>query len=694
VTTTGTQDARLVITGLTAAMDNMQYRVVLTNGECTATSGVFTLRVNNIVSSSAGSDVAVCETATSAMFAGTSSATGPSATGHQWRWSTSETGTYNNVPATGASGQTTTNLTVTNTNASWPPVGMTTYYRLRVSKTGCNSVDSDPIAFTRDEAPALSLPADVTLCENSNLDLTSSTATFGGNPIAITWSADVPGGTFSPDVTTLAAMYTPPVDYAGAIVITLTTADTGNACGTDTETITVTYENAPVANAGSDQSVCQSTPTVDIQLNGAISGGAVSLLWSGDPSDYDNNTLANALYTPNPGDRTAQTVTLTLTATNGLGAVCPDDTDDVVISLGNGIVLNTYTPGGGSAGTRTVCNLGNTSFAVSYDPTVAATHVWEINDGSGWVTLPVNAAGLGITGWTVVNDDNNVQLLLTGLTPVADGSQFRVMVTDRGCSATFGNFTLNVNGPVTVTTQPVNVGVCATAPSANFSAVVSNGGSGVLTYQWQFYNGTSWVNVPNTVAGYNGSNLFVTSSASFWPGVGSSVDLRLNVSVPTCSTISSDIVTLTRTSNPCGGVNLTPNFTPSQSGVFVTPGVTKDFVITIQNTLPGNSSGQIQVFVPTISGYNMIFNPTQATAVVTSGSVAVNNSSWTVTVLPSGFLLSTSNVISGNSSLNFAIQVTSTASMTSGNLTAALNPASGGQTDFSDDSKSKFVTTF
>lgn len=683
--TTNISYTRLNITTNPSILDSTRYRVILSNGACSDTSETFILRINHSTIAPLA-DVNICATETTSSIPATVTSTGTAAVNLLWQYHNGSG--WTSIPSS-VTGYNTATLALDNGDALWlAAAGPGIALRLRIQRPGTSCVFlSDSIQFTRGAAVTVMAGTDIDGCSNTVVNLNG----FTTGPGTFTWNDGEAGGTFSmaTSPTSTYSNSTP-----GVYQLALVSEDPVGACPAVTDTVQVTIHAAPtVMVTPADVTVCMSGGATPVSLSGTLGGSAVSGSWTTSGSGtFVAVGNVNTTYDPTPADISAQFVQLIYTTNGNAGCVGAKDT--VNLTIGNGIVLTSYTPGGATAGSRTVCNGGSTTLKVDYDATLLATRQWQVNSGSGWVDLPIDASLYGIAGWSVLSSDIFAELTLTGLTGAANGLQVRVLVTDRGCTVPFGNFTINVNGPVVFTTQPASVGVCSTAPSANFSAVVSNGGSGVLTYQWQFYNGTSWVNVPNTVAGYNGANLFVTSSASFWPGVGSSVDLRLNVSVPTCTTISSDIVTLTRTSNPCGGVNLTPNFTPSQSGVFVTTGLTKDFVITIQNTLPGNSSGQIQVFVPFISGYNMNFNPTQATAVVTSGSVAVNNSSWTVTVLPAGFLLSTSNVISGNSSLNFAIQVTSTASMTSGNLTAALSPASGGQTDFSDDSKSKFVTTF
>lgn len=94
--------------------------------------------------------------------------------------------------------------------------------------------------------------------------------------------------------------------------------------------------------------------------------------------------------------------------------------------------------------------------------------------------------------------------------------------------------------------HPQNVtNLCASTPDTTFS-VVATAESGTIGYLWQYNTGGGWINVPNTVAGYNTDILNPTSSDfPVWPNPGSSVDLRVRISTGGCPNIFSNPATFT-----------------------------------------------------------------------------------------------------------------------------------------------------
>jgi hypothetical protein len=72
----------------------------------------------------------------------------------------------------------------------------------------------------------------------------------------------------------------------------------------------------------------------DAILAGLIGGAATSATWSGGSGTFNpNNTTLNAVYTPTAAERSAQSVTLTLT-TNDPEGICLPVSDQVTISIG------------------------------------------------------------------------------------------------------------------------------------------------------------------------------------------------------------------------------------------------------------------------------------------------------------------------------------------------------------------------
>ena len=110
-----------------------------------------------------------------------------------------------------------------------------------------------------------------------------------------TWSGGT--GTFTPNNTTLNAVYTPSAAEvaAGTVTLTLTTDDPPGPCGAATDQITITISPAATVNANADQVVCASSPNVT--LAGSVGGSATTGTWSGGAGSFSpNNTTLNAIY--------------------------------------------------------------------------------------------------------------------------------------------------------------------------------------------------------------------------------------------------------------------------------------------------------------------------------------------------------------------------------------------------------------
>src|SRR4029450_12414145 len=111
------------------------------------------------------------------------------------------------------------------------------------------------------------------------------------------WSGGT--GTFNPNNTTLNAVYTPSAAEitAGTVTLTLTTNDPAGPCGAVSDQMVITINPAATVNAGTDQTVCASSPNVT--LAGSRGGSATSATWSGGAGTFNpNNTTLTAVYTP------------------------------------------------------------------------------------------------------------------------------------------------------------------------------------------------------------------------------------------------------------------------------------------------------------------------------------------------------------------------------------------------------------
>src|SRR5206468_2504781 len=160
----------------------------------------------------------------------------------------------------------------------------------------------------------------------------------GGGAAGGTWSGGA--GTFGPGASALNATYTPSASATAfrCVTLTLTSVGAASTCPQVTDQMTIAIRPAATVNAGADQTVCASSPQV--QLAGLVGGGAASGMWSGGAGSYSPSTAAlNATYTPCAAEIAAGSVTLTLTSA-ATGGPCPQVSDQMTIAINPAVTVN------------------------------------------------------------------------------------------------------------------------------------------------------------------------------------------------------------------------------------------------------------------------------------------------------------------------------------------------------------------
>ena len=180
----------------------------------------------------------------------------------------------------------------------------------------------------------------------------------------------------------------------------------------------------------------------------------------------------------------------------------------------------------------------------------------------------------------------------------------------------------------------------------------------------------------------NGSNS--TFSVPFIP-TASQVGTKLTIPAavvsgggePTANTGNNTSNTIT-TPN-VAGANLTPNFTFSSTSFTV--GSSKAVVVNINEIGNISTNGTaVEVFIPYSEGFTYAFNSTQINTMVVV-TETVNNPNWTMTVKPTGLLLSSTTIIPSNGRSRIALTVTANKAGTVANITANIIPNGGGETN-------------
>lgn len=173
---------------------------------------------------------------------------------------------------------------------------------------------------------------DQTVCSN-NASVSLNGIIGGGASLGL-WSTNGTG-IFTPSSTQLDAVYTPSQQdiINGNVVLTL---EATNSCNSALDNLEITFFQAPILDAGEDQSFCGENPS--FQLNG-FAESAPSISWVGGNGTFiPNNSTLDAIYIPSPTEQSFGSVSLTLTAPSNSG--CNDVSDVVTLFISTGLDVN------------------------------------------------------------------------------------------------------------------------------------------------------------------------------------------------------------------------------------------------------------------------------------------------------------------------------------------------------------------
>ncbi len=398
------------------------------NVNCNAVTDTMMIKYAKPPKDNAGSNTTVCANKDTVSLSGFST-TGSGI------WNTSGSGSFspNNtalngkyIPGNADTTAGTVNLTLTSTNNG-----------------GCSAA-ANSLTVTITPAPTVNAGPDQTVCANAIVTLSGSvnSVASGGQ-----WSTSG-SGTFTPNNTTLNAIYTPSTADTTAHTVTLVLTTTGNGlCKAATDTMIVTINPGPRVNAGPDAGVCLSSP--DYTLSGYSSTGSGTWTTSGSGSFSPNANTLNATYIPSTADTSAKTVTLVLTSANN--GSCSVSTDTIVL-------IYTTTPSVNAGGNQTVCANN-------------ATVTLSGSSGTG--------SGVWSTSGTGTFSPNNTTLNGTYIPSSADttaGTVTLTLTTSGGCSPVSNSMV------VTITPAPfANAGAdqfaCKNNPDVTLNGYVGGGAS-------------------------------------------------------------------------------------------------------------------------------------------------------------------------------------------------------------------------
>lgn len=180
--------------------------------------------------------------------------------------------------------------------------------------------------------PFINAGPNATICSNSSLPLFGQ---IGGGNVQGTWTSNG-FGTFSNGANALNNVYVAsPLDtLIKPVQIILTTV---GPCTQLRDTIILTITPQPLVNAGADQIMCASNPTVT--LAGDVSLGSTTGAWTslGGGTFSPSNTLFTPVYTASNADTAAGQVFLVLTSTNNGSCAAVTDTMKITITNAAGV---------------------------------------------------------------------------------------------------------------------------------------------------------------------------------------------------------------------------------------------------------------------------------------------------------------------------------------------------------------------
>ncbi|WP_462249926.1 T9SS type A sorting domain-containing protein [Ferruginibacter sp.] len=478
----GATTTTLTLTGVTAPMNNYQYRCVVT-GTCTpltvtSNSGILTVNAATSISSQPASSSICANTNTSFTVA----ATGASLT-YQWQISTNGGGTYISLTNTAPySGVNTNTLAIT----AAPVTLNGNLYRCIIGSV-CTPINSNAGTLTVNATPTITTqPVSNGVCAANSVTFTVAAS---GGGLTYQWQESTNGGgTFNNIPGAAASSYTFVATlvqngYQYRCVVSGACAPAAtSAAATLTVGSSLIINSQPVSSilcaGGNTTFNINVSGTVTYQWQESINGGA----------SYTNITNAG-IYSGS----TTPTLTLTgipATANNNLyrcvvSGNCPSINSNAATLTVNTAPAITTQPVSSSI----ICAAQNTSFTTAATGT-SLTYQWQVStDGgvtfgnlaNGGVYSNVNTATLNITGATVALNTYKYLCLIGGT-----------------CAPTVTTSiaTLTVYTPVSVSANPANTTLCENS-NASFSVTAAGTAP---TYQWQVSTdgGGSYTNVSNT----------------------------------------------------------------------------------------------------------------------------------------------------------------------------------------------------
>lgn len=402
--------------------------------------------------------------------------------------------------------------------------------------TSCSLSDTVYVGVT----PAITVNAgtDQTV-STTNVNLSGSVS--GGTSTGV-WTTSG-GGAFTPDNTTLSAVYILSAGdvAAGTVTLTLTSSNNG-ACNPVADNLVIIYNVSTLS--------ASITTQTNVSCNGGSNGTATaspnggttpySYLWSNGQTTQTATNLTVGTYTITVTDATFATTTVSVTITEP--TILTASTTKIDANCGNADGSATVTAIGGTSpytyiwSNSTTTSTINSVLANTYTVTVTDANVCTtitsvtINNIGGPIasingqsnvncfggsdgTATASATG-GITPYTYLWSNGQTTAIATSLN--SGGSPYTVTVTAaNGCNSTAS---VTITQPSQVSASTSSTDVLCYGTSTGTATVIASGGTTPYTYLWS--NSFTSSNLAGLISGgYNvtvtdANGCFATSSAT------------------------------------------------------------------------------------------------------------------------------------------------------------------------------------
>ena len=619
---------------------------------------------------------------------------------------------YQWTPAAGLSSSTIANPTVTLTYSGGTTL-LQQYILIVTNAAGCT--DQDTVTVTVYPQATVNAGPSISTCSLLPINLAG---TFGAAATSVTWSASVGGGTFTPNVHSATATYTPP-NGQSTITLTLTTNDPAGPCPAASDNMVITFLAPPVANAGPNVHYCSG---FSVQI-GSTNQPGYTYTWS--PTNGLSSTSSSnptVVLTNNGTTVITQTYTLIVSAqgcsdtaqvvayvyppatvnAGAGGAVCAGSSIQLTGTIGGNATSATWSSGQGTfnptntltttftpnitSGTATVTLATNVpagpcpaavstaNVTVNAIPVISLPASQTICSGSSTtpVILSSQVGGTtytwsgnsptGITGFSA----NGTASTIPSFTPINGGTavgtiNYSITPTANGCTGTPTTYTFTVNPiPVIASISPQTIcsgqSTTAVSPTANIAGT---------SYSWS--SSVTGSVTGNTPSGTTGIPLQTLTNSGTIAGT---VTYSITPTVNGCPGNPANFVV---TVNPLPTINAIPPQTicSGQSTTLVSPtssvsGTTYSWSSSVIGTITGNTSnGTTSIPVQTLTNngatsgtVTYIITPTANTCVGPTQSLVV-----TVNPIPHATATPSVDTICSGNAVN--IQLSSTVGGTS-----------------------------